>query len=81
MFAIISNAAPSVRSLRPDVPDALDRLLADCLHKEPEQRPASAAIVGEALRAIASGAPSGALALRARVDSRDRRAPAAQCLA
>ena len=63
MFAIISNAAPSVRSLRSDAPDALDRLIAECLRKEPEHRPASAAVVGETLRAIASGAPSGELPL------------------
>jgi TolB-like protein/Flp pilus assembly protein TadD len=66
MFAIISNAAPSVRSLRSDAPDALDRLIAECLRKEPEHRPASAALVGETLRAIARGAPSGDLPLPAR---------------
>ena len=66
MFAIISNAAPSVRSLRSDAPDALDRLIAECLRKEPEHRPASAAVVGETLRAMASGAPSGELPLRPR---------------
>ncbi|HEX9407620.1 MAG TPA: serine/threonine-protein kinase, partial [Thermoanaerobaculia bacterium] len=66
MFAIISNAPPSVRSLRSDAPDALDRLIAECLRKEPEHRPASAAVVGETLRAIGKGAPSGELHLPAR---------------
>jgi serine/threonine-protein kinase len=66
MFAIISSAAPSARSLRADVPDALDRLISECLRKEPKDRPASAAIVGETLRAIAGGAPSAELALPAR---------------
>ena len=55
MFAIINNAAPAVRSIRPDAPADLDRLLADCLQKEPARRPASAALVGEALRRIQSG--------------------------
>jgi serine/threonine-protein kinase len=55
MFAIINNAAPTVRSLRPDAPDSLDRLLAECLHKDPARRPASAAVVGEVLRRIQSG--------------------------
>jgi serine/threonine-protein kinase len=66
MFAIISSAAPSIRSLRPDAPDALDRLIAECLRKEPKDRPPSAAIVGETLRAIATGAASGELPLPAR---------------
>lgn len=66
MFAIISSAAPSARSLRADVPDALDRLIAECLRKEPKDRPASAAIVGETLRAIGSGATTSELPLPAR---------------
>ncbi len=66
MFAIMNNAAPSVRSLRPEAPDALDRLIADCLRKEPEQRPASAALVSEALNGIRDGAPTGRLPLSAR---------------
>jgi serine/threonine-protein kinase len=50
MFAIINNAAPSARSLRADVPAELDRLLAECLAKDPTQRPESAAAFAEALR-------------------------------
>src|SRR4029079_18103432 len=63
MFAIINNAAPSVRSLRPDAPIALDRLIAECLQKDPAHRPASAAVVAEALRLMRDGTPSGALPL------------------
>jgi serine/threonine protein kinase/Flp pilus assembly protein TadD len=66
MFAIINTAAPSVRSLRPDAPDALDRLVAECLRKEPSQRPASAAVVSQTLRGIRDGVSSGALPLPAR---------------
>ena len=66
MFSIISNAAPPIRSLRPDAPDALDRLIGECLRKEPAQRPASAMLVAETLRGIRDGAATGALPLLAR---------------
>jgi serine/threonine-protein kinase len=66
MFAIISNAAPSVRSLRADAPESLDRLIAACLRKERIERPDSAAQVSEALRGIRDGIPTGALPLPAK---------------
>ena len=66
MFAIINTAAPSARSLRPDIPDALDRLIGECLRKRPGERPASAAIVAQTLRGIRDGAPTGSLPLPAR---------------
>jgi eukaryotic-like serine/threonine-protein kinase len=65
MFEILSNAAPPVRTLRPDLPDALDQLVAACLNKDPGQRPASADTVGAALRAIAKGTPSDIMAVAA----------------
>ena len=61
MFAIISTAAQSVRSLRPDAPPALDRLIAECLRKDPADRPPSAAHIAEALRGIREGVPTAAL--------------------
>jgi serine/threonine-protein kinase len=64
MFAIINNAAPSARSLRAAVPAELDRLLAECLDKDPTKRPASAALVGETLRRIREGKPGAAPAPR-----------------
>ena len=66
MFAIINTAAPSVRTARPDAPDALDRLIAECLRKQANQRPESAAVVSQTLRGIRDGVPTGALPLPAR---------------
>src|SRR5438132_2165391 len=39
MFASISRAAASVGWLRPDAPDAFDRLVTECLGKDLDQRP------------------------------------------
>jgi serine/threonine protein kinase len=55
MFAILNNAPPTVRSIRPDAPAELDRLLGECMHKDPAQRPSSAAMVGDALRRVRDG--------------------------
>jgi serine/threonine-protein kinase len=71
MFAIINNAAPTARSLRPDTPAELDRLLAECLEKDPARRPLSSAAVAETLRRIRDGravsgpAPTVSAAIRA----------------
>ena len=53
MFEIFSNAPPTVRSLRPEAPAAVDRLVDACLRKEPRERPASAA-AGRARRCAGS---------------------------
>ena len=58
MFAIMNTAPPGARTLRHDTPLALDALLADCLRKDPAQRPASAADVGASLRDIGNGTAS-----------------------
>src|SRR5687767_1927784 len=50
MFAIINTAAPSVRTIRSDVPEPLERLVAECLRKPAEQRPSSAGVVAQTLR-------------------------------
>jgi TolB-like protein/Flp pilus assembly protein TadD len=47
------------------VPAELDRLLAQCLDKDPTKRPASAAVVAEALRGIREGKPGAGPAPRA----------------
>ena len=54
MFEIFNNAAPAMRSLRADVPEALDHLVADCLSKERARRPATAAEVARRLLVVAS---------------------------
>jgi serine/threonine-protein kinase len=55
MFEIFGNAAPALRSIRSEVPVELDRLVGECLAKEPAHRPPTAAAVSAALRAIGAG--------------------------
>ena len=66
MFAIINETAPSVRSSRPEAPEALDRLIGECLRKDPAQRPSSAADVSRTLRGISDGTPTATLPLQRR---------------
>lgn len=66
MFAIVNTAAPSVRSLRPDAPAGLEQILADCLQKDPAQRPASAGAVAESMRRVRDGGSSAAFAQQVR---------------
>jgi hypothetical protein len=49
-------AVASVRTLRPEVPDALDELVRRCLAELPDARPATAAEVADALRGRGGGA-------------------------
>jgi hypothetical protein len=51
--------APSLRTLRPDIPRALDRLVASLLAKAPSDRPASAAVVLTALDELAPRVKTG----------------------
>ncbi|MFE9636957.1 hypothetical protein [Streptomyces sp. NPDC006463] len=48
----LHQVAAPVRSLRPEVPVELERLVAELLGKDPQQRPASAADVARRLRAL-----------------------------
>ena len=59
MFEILNSAPPSLRSLRPDAPAEFDRLISSCLSKDAALRPASAGVVGETLRRLRGGAPTG----------------------
>lgn len=52
---IAVDLPPRVRERRPDVPEALDRLVARLLGKRREERPPHAGAVAEALAAIAAG--------------------------
>jgi len=58
MFAIINNAAPSVRSIRPDIPPELETVIEDCMRKDPTHRPASAGQVAAGLRHLLDGTRS-----------------------
>jgi len=60
MFEILNSAPPSIRSFVPGAPPELDRLLSECLSKEPSLRPSSAGSVSEALRGLRIVAKSGA---------------------
>ncbi|MEK7314667.1 MAG: tetratricopeptide repeat protein, partial [Candidatus Eisenbacteria bacterium] len=57
MFEILNSAPPPLRSVLPDAPQELDRLIASCMSKDPTSRPVSARAVSEALRRIRDGAP------------------------
>jgi eukaryotic-like serine/threonine-protein kinase len=52
MFDILHRSPPPLRSLRPEAPADLARLIESCLGREPNDRPASAEDVAEALRRI-----------------------------
>jgi serine/threonine-protein kinase len=52
MFEILHGAPLPVRSLRPEAPPELDRLIDSCLNKDPALRPASAGAVSQALRRL-----------------------------
>lgn len=58
----VGKPPPSARAVRPEVPAALDDLLARLLAWEPADRPADAACVSAALRALLTQAPTGAAA-------------------
>jgi serine/threonine-protein kinase len=66
MFAILNTPAPSLRTLRSEATDDLDRLIASCLEKDRARRPASAAAVADALRRLPAGGSSGPLPASAR---------------
>jgi len=66
MFEILHGAARPARTLRPEIPGELDRLIDTCLSKDPALRPDSAGAVSEALRRIREGARSGVAAEPAR---------------
>ncbi|HEX7078845.1 MAG TPA: protein kinase [Candidatus Eisenbacteria bacterium] len=60
MFEILHGATRSVRSVRPEAPPELDRLIDSCLNKDPALRPASAGAVSQTLRRIRDRARDGA---------------------
>jgi serine/threonine-protein kinase len=62
--AHMRDVPPALGTHRPDVPPALAALIARCLEKSPERRPASASEVMEALDAVGTPAPAPAASRR-----------------
>jgi len=62
---LLTVPAPDLRERRPTASPALAALLADCLAKDPQRRPASAAELARRLRAVESGEADAALAASA----------------
>ncbi len=54
MHEILAADPRPARSLRPDLPYALDQLIASCLQKDPARRPASAAEVERQLQSLSA---------------------------
>ena len=63
MYCIVNGAAPDVRTLRPEVPPALARVLAQALAKPPEARHPDGLQLAAALDAVASLWPGHPLTL------------------
>jgi serine/threonine-protein kinase len=65
MYAHVVDPPPSVRARRPELPAALDDVIAAGMAKDPDERPPSAGVlVAEMLRALGEPAPARALASR-----------------
>ena len=67
MYCIVNEVAPDVRTLRPEVPPALARVLAQALAKSPEARHADGLQLAAALEAVAALWPGHPLTLSAEV--------------
>jgi serine/threonine protein kinase len=59
--SVMSGPVPSVRERRPDVPEALERLIQRCLQKDPERRWQSAESLREALLWLLESRPQAEL--------------------
>ncbi|HET9941606.1 MAG TPA: protein kinase [Candidatus Eisenbacteria bacterium] len=59
MFEILHTMPRPLRSVRPEAPPALERVVENCLDKDRARRPGSAGDVARMLRAVLSGASAG----------------------
>lgn len=64
---LATQASPRLSTIRTDAPSGLTDLVAELLARNPDERPASAAHLAEALRPFCEGADLSALATKARV--------------
>jgi len=60
IFEILHETPQPVRALRPEAPLELDRVIAECLSKDVEHRPATAGVVSQTLRKIRERVKQGA---------------------
>src|SRR5262245_31049651 len=77
MFAIASQATPSLRAARPEAPEALEALVTRMLSKAPEDRPTAAqvaAALGSTSTVVANEAPTVAIP-RGRLETPVKREP------
>ena len=58
LVQVSNRAAPRVSTLRPDLPPALNTLVADLLEKRPERRPADANAVADRLAQVRRALPA-----------------------
>lgn len=70
---VLAEAPLSLRSLRPDAPEALELLIARLLAKNPEERPADAVTVGRELEAIRKGIHESARGATPRLTNQEQR--------
>jgi serine/threonine-protein kinase len=49
LIGIIGEEAPDVRSLRPEVPEKLSRLIGELMRKDPQERPENGEVVARML--------------------------------
>ena len=71
--AAMRDPVPVLRESRPDVPEALDRIIARCLQREPSARWQTMEALGEALRWLRDSSTSTAHAVSAATAPRTRR--------
>jgi predicted esterase len=62
MAAVLHEQPVSIRELRPDVPEELQRIVSRCLEKDPQKRYQSAAELGADLHALHASRAAGAVA-------------------
>jgi serine/threonine-protein kinase len=74
VLRVVTEREPSIRSIRPDVPEDLEAIVARCMQKQPEARYQSVLELVQALEPYAPGQPS-TVSDRVRAVASSRQAP------
>jgi serine/threonine protein kinase/Tol biopolymer transport system component len=64
IYDVVNSAPPAIAQFRDDVPPALERVVGECLRKQPEQRPASMGDIAVILESLRGELRSGSTASR-----------------